>query len=410
MHLDTDKMIEDFFIISVRNIRNRGIRSWLTMIGIFIGIAAIVSLISLGEGLQNAINEQFEILGHNLIYIMPGGAFGPGFSSAKLTEHDLKIIKKVRGVDIASGMISKLAKIKFKDEVEYCFVSGIEPGDVQDILLEGTKIEIVRGQKRFKETDRYKAAVGYEYWTGNVFSDAVRVGDKIKINNKRFKVVAEVSRIGNSQDDKNIYIPLKTAKELFDVKDEYAMILVRVKKNYDTEKVVEEIKKNLRRDRGLERGEEDFRVLTLEQMKEAVGVVLDAAQAVVIGIAFISLFVGGIGIMNTMYTSVLERTREIGVMKAVGARNSDIMLLFLIESGIIGMVGGIVGCLMGSLLSKIVEYTVTSLLDQTLIRASITPELITFSLVFSFIIGCISGMMPAMQASRLKPVDALRYE
>ncbi|MCK4491202.1 MAG: ABC transporter permease, partial [Candidatus Altiarchaeales archaeon] len=194
------------------------------------------------------------------------------------------------------------------------------------------------------------------------------------------------------------------------VKDDYITIMARAKPNYDPEKVAEKIKEKLRKDRGLEKGEEDFMVLTMEQMKEAVGIVLDATQAVVVGIAFISLFVGGVGILNTMYTSVLERTKEIGVMKAVGARNSDIMLLFLIESGTVGLVGGLIGCLIGASISKGLEYIAVTQLDQTLIQASITPELIIGALLFSFIVGCISGVLPARQASKLKPVDALRYE
>ncbi len=381
------------------------------MIGIFIGIAAVVSLISLGEGLQSAINEQFELLGYNVIYIMPGTSFGPpGSGGSKLGDPDLKIIKRVRGVDLAGGIITKLAKVKFKDETAYAWVSGVEPGDTQEILFDGTGIEILRGQERFTESDRYKAFVGYELWIGNVFDKPVGVGDRITLNDKKFQVVGEISRIGNSQDDMSVYIPQKTAKDIFGVKDDYMIIMARTKPNYNVGDVAEDIKKALRRDRGLDVGDEDFEVQTLEQIKETVGIVLDGVQAVVIGIAFISLFVGGVGIMNTMYTSVLEKTQEIGVMKAVGARNSDILSLFLIESGTIGMVGGIIGCLIGAGLSKTVEYIAVVELDQTLIRASITPELIIGALSFSFIVGCISGVLPAKQASQLKPVDALRYE
>jgi putative ABC transport system permease protein len=219
-----------------------------------------------------------------------------------------------------------------------------------------------------------------------------------------------MSRVGNPEDDKNIYIPMKGAQELFDIKDEYITAIVKVKPNYETEKVAEDIEDALRKDRGLDEGEEDFQVQSLEQMMEATGIVLDAVQWVVIGIALISLFVGGIGIMNTMYTSVLERTQEVGVMKAVGARNTDILLLFLIESGTIGMVGGGVGCLIGIAISKGFEYIAVSQFDIVLIKASITPELILGALAFSFLIGSISGGLPARQAAQLKPVDALRYE
>jgi len=346
-------MIEDFFAISIRSIWSKGVRSWLTMIGIFIGIAAIVSLISLGEGLQDAIDEQFELLGYNIIYVTPGSSLvSMGTGTAKLDDYDLKIIKRIRGVELAGGLITKLAKVKFKDETAYAWVSGVEPGSTQEIFFDGTGIEILKGQERFSESDRYKAFVGYELWVGNVFDRPVGVGDRITINDKRFQVVGEISRIGNSQDDLSVYIPQETLKDIFGVEDDYMVVMARAKPNYDVEDVAEDIKKALRRDRGLDEGDEDFGVQTMKQMKDSVGIVLDGVQAVVIGISLISLFVGGIGIMNTMYTSVLERTQEIGVMKAVGARNSDISLLFMIESGVIGIVGGVIGCLIGAGLSK----------------------------------------------------------
>lgn len=305
--------------------------------------------------------------------------------------------------------MGKYSKIKFKDELIYGFVIGMDP-ETQEIILESSGMKVLRGQKKLREGDRYKAIIGYEYWAGNVFDRPVGVGDRLTLNDKKFEVVGEMSRVGNPEDDKQVYIPAKTAQELFDIKDEYLAGIVKVKANYETDEVAENIEKALRKDRGLEEGEEDFQVQSLEQMMDATSLILDAVQWVVVAIALISLFVGGIGIMNTMYTSVLERTQEIGVMKAVGARNSDILLLFLIESGTIGMVGGAVGCLIGASISKGFEYIAVTQFDIVLIKASITPELILGALAFSFLVGSISGVLPARQASQLKPVDALRYE
>ncbi len=404
-------MIEDFFILSFKGILRKGIRSWLTMMGIFVGIAAIVSLISLGDGLQAALNEQFELLGKDIVYVLPGGLTetitGGG---ASINDHDLEVMRDVRGVELAGGMTGKYSKVKYRDEVIFdSFIAGLDPG-TQDIMLEGTGIEVLRGQKKFRENDGYKATLGYDFWAGNIFDKPVGVGDRVTINDKKFDVVGEVSRVGNPGDDRNIYIPMKTVQELFDLKDEYMVAMVKVKANYEVNEVAENLEKALRKDRGLRVGEEDFQVQSLDQMMEATGLVLDLAQWFVVAVALISLFVGGIGIMNTMYTSVLERTREIGVMKAVGARNSDILLLFLIESGTIGMVGGAIGCLIGTAIGKGFEYIAITQLDLVLIKASITPELILGSLTFSFLVGCISGVLPARQASQLKPVDALRYE
>lgn len=404
-------MIDEFFKISFKSIKNKGLRSWLTVFGIVIGIAAIVSLISLGQGLKDAIDSQFSILGSNLAYVQAGSSMmSMGMGSSKLTDHDIRLIKGIAGVDLAAGMIAKSAKIKYRDEVGYATVIGIDAGDAQDILLDGTGIKIEEGQEKFKPTDTYKAAVTYNYWAGKAFDRPVRIGDKISVNDKTFEVSSFISRIGNPDDDSSVYIPLETAKELFGVKDDYMVIMVRGKSNYDIQDVAEKIKNKMRRDRSEKVGEESFNVYTLQDIQSSVGAILDTVQAVVIAIACISLVVGGVGIMNSMYTSVLERTREIGVMKAIGARNSAIAQMFLIESGIIGMVGGILGCLIGALMSKTVEYLALQALDATIIQASLSPALIIGSIMFSFIVGCISGVAPAIQASKLNPVEALRYE
>ena len=173
--------------------------------------------------------------------------------------------------------------------------------------------------------------------------------------------------------------------------------------------MAENIKEELRDSRDEDEGEETFSVQTFEQLLEQFNDILGIVSIVLIGIAAISIVVGGVGIMNTMYTSVLERTKEIGIMKAVGAKNSNIMTLFLIESGMIGLAGGMIGIGIGIGLSKIVEI-VASEAGFLPIKAYLGAPLLLGALAFSFIIGAASGTFPAMQASKMKPVDALRYE
>ena len=253
------------------------------------------------------------------------------------------------------------------------------------------------------------AIIGYLVATGEFFDKEVSVGDKITIDDRDFKVVGTLERIGSEQDDQSLWIPLETSKEFFGV-DDYLVIMVQTKDGFVPGDVAEDIIDDLGKARNVKEDEEDFTVQTMEQMMESVGVVLDVTQVVLVGIAFISLLVGGIGIMNTMYTSVLERTNEIGVMKAVGARNEDIMLLFTVESGVLGLVGGIVGTVIGIAISKVVEVVASSSLGSDLLLITLSPYLIFGALAFSFITGCISGILPAIQASKLNPVDALRYE
>ena len=403
-------MMEDYIKTAYRDIKNRKKRSWLTMIGIIIGIAAVVSLISLGQGLKDAVNEQFEMMGAEIIMIMPGSGFqSMGSAGSSLGRDDIDVIKRVRGVDVAGGFVTKIAKVEFGNEMKYSWVSGMAQDESKEIFENMQSFEIESGRD-LKKGDMYRTIVGNSVTHGDFFKKKVRVGDYVNINGKKFKVVGSLKRIGNPDDDQAMMIPLETARDLFDVPDELMVIMANLKPGFDASDVAEDIKKAMRKDRNQKKGEEDFTVQTSEQLKETYGVVLNLIQSVLIGIAGISLLVGGIGIMNTMYTSVLERTRDIGVMKAIGARNSNIMWIFLIESGIIGMTGGAIGCAIGIAISKSIEYASSTQLGVDYLKASTAPELIIGALMFSFLVGMLSGTLPAMRAARLKPTDALRYE
>jgi len=401
-------MIGDYFTYAVRSILHKGVRSWLTMIGIFIGIATIVSLISLGQGMQDAINMQFEQMGSNIIMVMPGTNFGAPSGASKLTDHDIQIIEGVRGVNLVGGMIAKLGLVEFMGERRYTFIAGIPTDKSQKIIEDMQSVRVHEGRK-FYPTDKYRTIVAWMIQNGDFFKKPVKVNDRILLEGIEFRVIGSIESIGNNQDDTNIYIPLDTAKEVFDTEDYYT-ILVQLKDGYQPADVADAIKERMRKDRNQKKGEEDFSVQTQEQLKESVGTVLDVVQAVLIGIASISLLVGGVGIMNTMYTSVLERTQEIGIMKAVGARNGDILGIFLIEAGIFGLLGGLVGIGLGLGFSKVVEYLGAGALGSDILRAHVSYTFVGSVLLFSFIIGCASGVFPARQAAQLKPVDALRYE
>ena len=397
----------DYLNLALRTFKHKPIRSWLTIIGIFIGIAAVVALISLGQGLQDAVNKQFEMINPNTIYVLPGsglyGTLAAVVGSEKFTDHDINVIKRVSGIEKVVGFSTTLSGIEYGDEIKYAFVVGYDPGETN--LSELNSVSLIAGRE-LKAGDKYRAIIGYNYYVGDVFKKKVSLNDNIKISNKTFTVVGVADRVGNPSEDKRIYIPLDTMKEMYGDTG-YATIFAIVKDNYPIDTVAEKIKEQMRRDRGLKSGEEDFTVQTSEQLKESYENILLIVQIIVGGIAGISLLVGGIGIMNTMYTSVLERTREIGIMKTVGAKNSDIMMIFLMESGLLGLVGGILGIIIGVLISKGIE-TVT-LQSQLPFSASYPWWLFVGALSFSFIIGCISGLVPALKAAKMKPADSIRY-
>lgn len=403
--------MKDYFSLAFNNLKRRRLRSWLTMIGIFIGIAAVVALISLGQGLQGYITGEFEKLGKDKIMIMPNVFAPPGSITAEsliLTDKDLEFIRDINGVKSAAGYVSKYGQINFKDESEIVFVGGIAPEDNE--FWEEMGMGDLEDGRDLRKGEKYKAIVGYNHIYKDLWEKSLQVGDTIEIEAHGFKIVGVMKKIGNAEDDKSVFIPKETFREVFDVPKEESIIMVKAASGYDPEDVAEIIEKKLRKFRGEKEDQETFTVQTSEQLLETFSNIFAVVQAVLVGIAAISLLVGGIGIMNTMYTSVLERTKEIGTMKAIGAKNSDILWIFLFESGLLGLVGGAIGILIGVSLAKGTEYIATTALGTPFLQASFPLYLIAGALAFSFLIGTASGILPAMQAAKLKPADALRYE
>jgi putative ABC transport system permease protein len=403
-------MIKDYFKIPAKEIRRRKLRSWLTLIGIFIGIAAIVSLITLGQGLENAITKQFQALGNDKLFILPkGGFFGMG-SSELLNEDDLEVITKTSGVKIATGLSQGFARFEFNDLVHYGFISGISTDPEERALVWDAQTYGVAEGRLLRKGDKFKTILGYEHSLPDLFEKRVELGDKIILHAKEFKVVGFLDKIGSPPDDQAAIIPLDAYEEVFDSKDELNFIIAQTHLAEDPLLVAEDVEKELREDHDLDEGEEDFEIQTPEQFMEAFGVILDIVQIVLIGIAAIALLVGGIGIMNTMYTAVLQRTKEIGIMKAIGARNSHVLYLFLVESGLYGFFGGLIGVTLGIGFAKIVELVFIQVVGPAFLVIEINWLLVLGTLIFSFLIGVLSGIAPARRASLLNPVDSLRYE
>jgi len=398
-------IFKEYVRFAFLTVRHRQKRSWLTVLGIFIGIAAVVGLVSISQGLKDAVVGQFESIGADTITVMAGklGAGPPGFGSNPLTDKDVETIENVRGVSVVAPVLVRNTKVVFQHEEKYTYVMGLPPRQIEDILFTTEGLHIIEGRVT-GEGDKYGAVIGYSISDG-FFEKDVGIGDRLEIAGQDFRVRGRLSKIGNPSDDTQIYINIETAREIFNQPTEVSTIMVKADSSADPEKVAIDIKKALEK----ERGEEDFTVLTAAQLSEMVQSILGVVQIVLVGIAGISLLVGGVGIMNTMYTSVQERTRQIGIMKAIGATNGDIQLIFLIESGLLGLVGGTIGCLLGLALALGVQYG-AALYGLEILKASLDPVIFIFALGFSFLIGMGSGWFPARQAAKMNPVEALRYE
>jgi putative ABC transport system permease protein len=400
--------MKDYLFLAFNNLKRRKVRSWLTMIGIFIGIAAVVALISLGQGLQASIEQQFAALGTDKITITPKGAFGGLPSSNPLTESDLKVVENVPGVDIATAYLLESLKVDYKSQSKITVIYGIDPDNYPKLFSQTYTIESGRD---FKAGDKTKVVLGYNA-ANKDFDKNISVGNKITVGGETFEVIGVLKKIGSPTDDSAVIMPIDSLRDLTGDKNELSGIFARVKTGEDVSQTASDIEKALKKERGhkLSEKSQTFDVQTSEQLLNTFGDILGAVQAVLVGIAAISLLVGGIGIMNTMYTAVLERTKEIGTMKAVGAKNSDILFIFLFESGLLGLVGGAIGIGIGIGLGKIAELIAASALGTNLFQAVFPWYLILGALGFSFLVGAVSGVFPALQAAKLKPADALRYE
>jgi putative ABC transport system permease protein len=380
------------------------------MLGIVISIATIFVLISISIGLQSAIEEQFRSLGTDKFFIMPKGQLGaPGTGGAvQLTTEDVKVIEKIIGVKEVSYFIVGNAKIEANGKSRYTMAIGI-PLDNMAIFREIGSYKEDEG-RMFQKGDKGVVMLGSQYKYNDYLAKPIRAGQKIIINEKEFRVRTILQSVGSPTDDQQIYMSAEDAKELFNSEDRVDEIMAQIDSGADIKEIAAKTERKLKQFRNVNEKTQDFFVLTPEELLSSFGSILNILTAFLSGIAAISLLVGGIGIMNTMYTSVLERTREIGIMKAVGARNKDVLVLFLIEAGLLGLIGGTFGVVFGYGAAKLIEFIATKELATNLLRAAAPFYLVLGCLAFAFLAGAVSGVWPAWRASKIKVVDALRYE
>ena len=403
-------MYKEYFKIAVKNLRTRQLRSWLTILGIVIGVFLVMSLMSLSQGLKDTVLKQLKAVGTDVIFVMPGSIddiMTTMMGSAKLSDEDLNAIKKAEGVQVMVPYVYKGETVRYEGENKMALILGLDLKNA-DFYQNDMAMNIQEG--RWPISGKKEVLIG-KMVPADIFP-GLKIGDRINIKGQQFEVTGILKSMGSKQDDSMIGIDLNIFRDITGEKKGAPQAAVKVAPGYTPEKVASNIKENLAQVAKKQIGQEDdssYSVLTSDSLSDMVSSIMGILQAAVFLFASIAILVGGIGIMNTMYTSVRERTKEIGILKAVGAKNSTIVMIFLMEAGIIGVVGGIGGMIPGLALAKGVEL-VGQMHPIMYIKASITPTLIIFGLLFSFAIGCLSGFFPARSASKLKPVDALRYE
>lgn len=394
-------MSKDLYILALNNLKERKIRSWLTIIGIVIGIASVIILMLLGNGFENAIKNQFDKMGISNIRIVTGNLRGPPAGNIGFNNSIINLVERVKSVEYVNPMLFNFASIEYGSEELYFPVIGYDT-ELSDKGFIDVDLGLEEG-RFFRINEKGSAIVGYKI-AKDRYKKEIFAKNTININGRQFKVVGIFENTGTDIDDR-VYIPLDEARILFNKPDIVNALVVKIQDGIDISDAAEDIKRMLKRNYN----EEEFVVFTPEQLINQLKDILNVVKILLSGIAAISLVVGGIGIMNSMFTSVLERRRQIGIMKAVGATNNQVLFTFLVESGLIGLGGGVIGAILGVIVAKSVG-AIAALMGFGLLAVTLDFKIIGFMLLFSFTIGMLSGAIPAWQAAKLSPVEALRYE
>ncbi len=396
-------MIEEIYF-SVKNLKEAKLRSFLTALGIVIGVAIVVSMVSIGEGMRATVSEQLEALGSDKIMVVPSGMMGsqqgPPREFLPFRDSELKAIEALPQVKDVVAVFYRPASVSYSNDIENVYVTGIKRKGMSHFQ----RFYTIREGRFFSDESLEEVNIGYRI-AYKVFDKEVHVGDSIKINGKNLRVVGILEEIGNTEDDTSIYMSLDSARDLFDAGDEITMFWVVAESKRAVKPLAVKIEEVLKK----VRGGKDFDVLTKEQLAEQIENIIGIITFVIGGIASISLVVGGVIIMNTMLTSVLERTREIGIMKAIGASDRMVLKIFVAEAGLLGIIGGVIGICGGVIISMVIQSLGRYYIGSSF-QTVITRDLVLLALGFSFFIGIISGLYPAYRAAKLNPVEALRYE
>ncbi|MBN1544897.1 ABC transporter permease [Candidatus Woesearchaeota archaeon] len=398
------------------------LRSWLTILGIVIGVASVIAIVSIGEGMKAEMEAQMSSMAGDILTLSagysrgtsmfgpPGGGRdgGPGNGGGARAEDeevvvdksDVQALKSIPEIFIISPQIRGTAEISYLGESGDVSVTGID----QKVWSQITTDELKEG--RFLDSADKNVIVIGSRLAESFFDHPLGINQMLTIEGRSFRIVGILN-----DDSRSIYMPIQAAYQIIDDKDidVYDSITIKIADEEKLNETMEKIEKKLRNTRHVTAKTQDFSLTSSKLMAQTRSEMMSTMSNFLLAIAAVSLIVGAVGVANTMFTSVLEKTKDIGIMKAIGARNRDIMTIFLLNSALIGLAGGLLGIVFGSMLSSALPALVGS---TSMLRGGTLVSLnsVLLAIAVSVGVGVIAGAIPAYKASKLKPVDALRYE
>jgi putative ABC transport system permease protein len=406
------------FKVALTALAANKMRSVLAILGIVIGVMAVIMVVALGKGTQARVEEQISKMGVTLIFVWPGtrsmGSSAARTSSAEtLTLEDCDALGELDHVAVAAPEVRRGFQVKFMNRNVNAQVNGTSPG-----FLKARDFKVERGEFFDKSAllGRTRVAVLGAKIAFELFENIDPVGRTIQIDRKNFQVVGVLALKGGdnwARLDDTIYVPATTALYRLFNRRYLSQITLSVDSPANIQSVLEDVDEELRRRHRIPASSDpDFQTGSLKEMQDGMAAATGAFSLLLVCIAMVSLLVGGIGIMNIMLVSVTERTREIGIRKAIGARRSAILLQFLIESMTISLLGGCLGILAGIAGSKWITQLpfLKAMSGGNPWQAVISPESIVVAFVFSLVVGVFFGLYPAWQAAKMDPIEALRHE
>lgn len=396
-------------LYAMNALRQRNVRSWLTVLGIIVGITSVIVLVGLVHGLKDDLKRQLESFGPRTIIVFPVNIEQTGFAgsssfsptSGKLYEKDYEQLRKVQEIEVISKVIIGRTTLVYKNTSVDASVYAVEADAFKKTV---STIEVEEGRFLFS-SDQNAVVVGNDF-AKDTFDKKLELGSHLIIGDNTYRLVGVLKKTGNTvaQVDNVVYLPFDKGRVLFNdsmVENEISAIRIQIKDGADMDETSEQIESIMLSSHRTTEDKKDFSLITPKFISQQVDNITSALTLFFGAVAGVSLIVGAIGIANTMFMSVMERKREIGILKSLGAGENKIMQLFLVESSLIGVAGGAIGLFLGVTIIQLIRLIAN-------LPAVVYPEIAISAVLFSGFIGIIAGTVPAHRAAKLEPVEALR--